>query len=103
MENMENNLMRPLLISFTAAIVFVAAVAFAPAAQAMTIATPAGLNAAIQQTDVKQNVHYWRRRAYWGVPYRPLYRPYVYRPYYRAYGYYPIRPYRPWWFRHRHW
>jgi hypothetical protein len=96
--------MRLLLISFTAAFAFATAISFVPSAKAMTIATPAGLSAAIQQSDVKENVHYWRRHAYWG--YRPyIYRPYVYRPYYRAYAYYPIRPYRPWWGwrRYRHW
>ena len=64
----------------------------------MTIATPAGLSAAIQQSDVKQNV-YWRR-GYWGFsyyrPYAFAYRPYAYayRPYY-AYAYSPYYAYRP--------
>jgi hypothetical protein len=70
----------------------------------MTIATPTGLSAAIQQSDVKQNV-YWRR-GYWSYSYyRPYYRPYyayAYRPYaysyaYRpyAYGAYAYRGYGP--------
>jgi hypothetical protein len=92
-DQMEKNVMRSLLlISCTAATAFATAIVFAPhRAQAMTIATPAGLSAAIQQSDVKENV-YWRRRAYWGYSY---YRPYAYRPYaYPYYSYY--RPYRPW-------
>ena len=74
---MENPLPRLLLTS--CAVAFATAASFAPhSAQAMTIATPAGLSAAIQQSDVKQNV-YWRR-GYWGFSY---YRPYAfaYRPY----------------------
>jgi|SRR5208337_3832310 len=90
---MENAMRSLLLTSCTAA--FVTATFFAPhVAHAMTIATPIGLSAAIQQSDVKQNV-YWRR-AYWGYSY---YRPYAYayRPYYayayRPYYAYPYRPY----------
>src|SRR5271166_4185017 len=82
-----------LLTSCTAA--FVTATFFAPhVAHAMTIATPIGLSAAIQQSDVKQNV-YWRR-AYWGYsyyrPYAYAYRPYyayAYRPYAHSYAYRP--------------
>jgi hypothetical protein len=71
-------------------------------AQAINITTPMGLSAAIQQSDLKQDV--WWRRGYWGYrpyafyrPYAYAYRPYyayAYRPYY-AYGYapYAYRPY----------
>ena len=69
-----------------------------PPAQAMTISTPAGLNAAIQQLDVKQDVRcICGRRAY----YRPYYSYayayppyYTYQPYYAyAYGYQPYYSY----------
>jgi len=94
---MENPMRRLLLTS--CAVAFATAASFTPhSAQAMTIATPAGLSAAIQQSDVKQNV-YWRR-GYWGFsyyrPYAFAYRPYAYayRPYY-AYAYSPYYAYRP--------
>jgi len=66
-----------------------------PPAQAMTISTPAGLNAAIQQLDVKQDVRcICGRQAY----YRPYYSyAYAYQPSY-AYTYQPYYthdPYRP--------
>jgi hypothetical protein len=78
-----------LLTSCTAAIAFATATVFAPhPAQAMTIAAPTGLSAAIQQSDVKQNV-YWRR-GYWGYSY---YRPYAYTFAYRPYYAYAYRPY----------
>jgi len=90
-----------LLTSSTVAAAFATATFFAPhPAQAMTIATPTGLNAAIQQSDLKQSV-YWRR-GYWGYSYyRPSYAypsysyGYGYRPYaYPAYSYgYSYRPY----------
>ena len=90
---------RLLLASCTAA--FATAASFAPhSAQAMTIATPAGLSAAIQQSDVKQNV-YWRR-GYWGYSYyRPYAYTYAYRPYAYSYAYRPYAygryTYRRWW------
>jgi len=95
---------------------------FAPSSsQAMTIATPAGLNKAIQETKLTEDVAYvcrgwwWRRCAwvpgpYWGARYyRPYYayayahRPvyYAYRPAYYAYAYSP--GYRPWWGWRRRW
>src|SRR6476660_857559 len=86
--------MRSLLATYcTAAIAVATAGLFAPPpAQAMTIAIPTGLSAAIQQSDVKQNVHW--RRAYRGYSY---YRPYAYWPYYayayRPYYAYAYRPY----------
>jgi hypothetical protein len=99
--------MRRLLIT-SCTVVFATAASFAPhPAQAMTIATPAELSTAIQQSDVKQNV-YWRR-GYWGYSYyRPYAYTYPYRPYayaYRPYAYsYAYRPYaygryayRRWW------
>ena len=87
------NAMGRLLLTFCT-VVFAAAASFAShPAQAMTISTPAGLSAAIEQSDVKQNV-YWRR-GYWGYSYyRPYaytyaYRPYAYRPYAYSYAYRP--------------
>ena len=87
------------LTSSTAVIAFATATFFAHPVQAMTIAIPTGLSAAIQQSDVKQNVHW--RRGYWGYsyyrPYAYVYRPYyayAYRPYY-AYTYRPYYAYRP--------
>ena len=83
----------------TTVITFATAIVFTPhPAQAMNITTPMGLNAAIQQSDLKQDV--WWRRGYWGYSY---YRPYVfaYRPYYAyayrpyAYAYAPYYAYRP--------
>jgi hypothetical protein len=93
MRQMENAMRRLLLTSCTAATAFAAAVLFAPhPAQATTIAAPIGLRAAIQQSDVKQDVRW--RRGYWG--YRP-YTYYAYRPYYayayRPYYAYAYRPY----------
>jgi hypothetical protein len=82
---MENTMRSLLLTSCTAATAFATVALFAPhPAHALTIATPIGLGAAIQQSDVKQNVH-WRR---WGYSY---YRPYAYayRPYAYSYGYRP--------------
>jgi hypothetical protein len=77
----------PLLASCTAATAFAAIFFGSLPSQAMTLATPAGLRAAIQQTDVKQNVHW--RRGYWGYSYyRPYRYAFAYRPYYYAY-----RPY----------
>ena len=101
---MEKTPMRGLLFISCAVAAAFATAAFSTSrpAQAITLATPTGLSAVIQQSDVKQNV-YWRRRAYWGYSY---YRPYAYRPYaysyaYRpyAYGAYAYRPYyrRGWW------
>ena len=92
---------------------------FAPSSsQAMTIATPAGLNKAIQETKLTEDVAYvcrggwwWRRCGwvpgpYWGARYyRPYYayayRPVYYRPAYYSYAYYPR--YRPWWGWRRRW
>ena len=92
MKQMEN-IMRSLLTSGAAATALATAALFFPhPAQAMTITTPIGLSAAIQQSEVKQNV-YWRR--YWG--YRPYAYAYAYRPYYayayRPYYTYAYRPY----------
>jgi len=83
--------------------IFMAAVLSSPA-QAMTIAAPAALGKAIQQTTLTQDVScrcwrgaYYRPRAYYSYAYyRPYYsyayyRPYYYRPYYYSYAYY--RPY----------
>jgi len=86
--------MRSLLTSGAAATALATAALFFPhPAQAMTITTPIGLSAAIQQSEVKQNV-YWRR-GYWGYSYyRPYAYTYAYRPYY-AYGYRPYYAYRP--------
>jgi hypothetical protein len=88
--------MRSLFVTYcTAAAVSVATSFATPPAQAMTIATPAGLSAAIQQADVKQNVRcVCGRRAY----YRPYAYTYAYRPYYayaayRPYYTYAYRPY----------
>ena len=96
----------------TTVITFATAIVFTPhPAQAMNITTPMGLNAAIQQSDLKQDV--WWRRGYWGYSYyrpyvfayRPYYayayRPYAYsyayRPYAYSYAYRPYRYYRPAW------
>jgi hypothetical protein len=87
-----------LLTSCIATAALVTATFFAPCpAQALTVAAPTALSAAIQQTDVKENVYwrraYWRRHAYY-APYRYAY---AYRPYYayayRPYYSYPYRPY----------
>jgi hypothetical protein len=67
----------------------------------MNITTPMGLNAAIQQSDLKQDVWWRGRYRGWGWPYAFAYRPYyayAYRPYYayayRPYAYsYAYRPY----------
>jgi hypothetical protein len=85
------NAMRSMLVTYCTAATTLAAVTFLalPPAKAMTIATPTGLSAAIQQADVKQDVRcVCGRRAY----YRPYYSyAYAYRPYY-AYAY-TYRPY----------
>ena len=90
-----------LLTSCTAATVVASAAFFAPhPAHSMTIATPAGLSAAIRQSDVKQDV-YWRR-AYGGYSYyRPYAYPFAYRPYY-SYAYRPYAyAYRPYAYAYR--
>jgi hypothetical protein len=101
------NAMRSLFVTYcTAAAVSVATSFATPPAQAMTIATPAGLSAAIQQADVKQNVRcVCGRRAYYQpyaytYAYRPYYAYAAYRPYtytyaytYRPYYAYAYRPY----------
>ena len=90
--------MRILLVSATA----IAAASFVapPPARAMTIAAPAGLGAALQQANIRQDVAcVCGRRAYWGYSY---YRPYAYSyawPYAYSYSYtyapyaYAYRPY----------
>jgi hypothetical protein len=118
--------MRRLMTYCTAATMLMGATCFAPPrAQAMTMAAPAGLNAAIHEANVTQDVAYicrggwfWRRcgwtpGSYWGY-YRPYaygayayYRPYAYSAYaysgnpYGAYAYsanpYAAYAYRPWW------
>jgi hypothetical protein len=95
---MENAMRRPLLSFCTVA--FVNAASFVPhPVQAMTIATPAELSAAIQQSNVKQNV-YWRR-GYRGYSY---YRPYAYTYAYRPYAYsYAYRPYAYRGYAYRRW
>jgi hypothetical protein len=65
----------------------------------MTIAAPAGLNAAIEQTDAVEKAAYvcrrvwrhgWRRVCTWTRPH-PIYRPYAFAPRAR------------WGWRHRRW
>jgi hypothetical protein len=84
-----------LLISFTAATAFATATIFAPQ-PAQAIITPTGLSAAIQHSDVRQNV-YWRRRAYRPYVYWPYAYSYAYRPYAYSYAYRPYHYYRPAW------
>ena len=96
------NTMRSMLLSYgTAATALAAATFFAPPpAQAMTLATPAGLSAAIQEANVTQQV--WCCRSY-SYAYWPYYA-YTYRPYYYAYAYRPYYTYsyaytyRPWYY-----
>src|SRR5271166_1477837 len=85
------NAMRSMLVTYCTAATALAAATFLalPPAQAMTIATPAGLSAAIRQTDIKQDVRcVCGRRAY----YQPYAYTYAYRPYYYTYAY-AYRPY----------
>jgi hypothetical protein len=88
--------MRSILLSYATAATALAAATFVapPPAQAMTVATPAALKAAIQEANVTQPVHCCGRRysyAYWpyyAYAYRPYHYAYTYRPYY-AYSYWP--------------
>jgi hypothetical protein len=110
--------MRSMLATYCTAATTLAAVTFLalPPAKAMTIATPAGLSAAIQQADVKQDVRcvcgrraYYRPyysyayayRPYYAYTYRPYYA-YTYRPYY-AYAYRPYYAYAYAGYGRRHW
>jgi hypothetical protein len=111
--------MRSMLVTYCTAATTLAAVTFLalPPAKAMTIATPAGLRAAIQQADVKQDVRcvcgrraYYRPYYSYAYAYRPYaytYRPYyayayTYRPYY-AYAYRPYYAYAYAGYGRRHW
>jgi hypothetical protein len=95
------NVMRKLFMTCAgAAALFTIATFAPPAAQAMTLATPAGLSKAVQDNSLTENVAYvcrggWGWRRCWWTPGWAFYRPaYYYRP---AYAYY--RPafafYRP--------
>jgi hypothetical protein len=106
--------MRRILVSLAAAAAFVAAASLAPGrAEAMTVGTVPGIQDALAETSLTEDVAYVCRHRYWSSRrvcwwrpgryygyyggYRPYYRPYYgyYRPYY-GYGYY--RPWgRRWW------
>lgn len=104
--------MRKFFVTCAAAggLVIIATIA-PPSAQAMTLAVPAGLNPAIHEANLTQDVAYvcrgWRRHRCWWTPgYASwgygYHRPYTYyRPYTYSYSYY--RPYRPWRWRYRRW
>lgn len=92
--------MRKTLLALCAAVAVMAAgAATTGTASAMTVTSPAGVAAAIDDTSLAENVAYvcrrvrvcgpygcgWRRSCYHTRPYyRPYYRPH-YRPYYRPY------------------
>ena len=85
----------PLLTYCTAAIATAAATFISPpAAQAMTVATPAGLNVAIQEATIKQDVQCGCGGYGYPYAYSYGYAPYAYS-YYRPYPYgaYAYRPY----------
>lgn len=78
--------MHKTILALTAATTVLAASAFMPsAASAMTLSTPAGITAAIDDTSLAQDVAYvcrrawrcgpygcgWRRHCYWTGPRRP--------------------------------
>jgi hypothetical protein len=112
--------MRRLVITCAGAAALFLTASFAPPpGQAMTIAAPAGLSKAIQETKLTEDVAYvcrggwwWRRCAwvpgpYWGARYYRPYYAYAYRPAYYAYrpAYYAYAypRYRPWWGWRRRW
>jgi len=95
--------MRTILVATATAAIFVAGALFAGRADAMTLAAPAGLRPAIQDTSAVEQTRYvcyrvWRRGhwrqhcswrpSYYGYPYHYGYR----RPYY--YGPYAYAPWR---------
>jgi len=100
--------MRLLTTAIAAAGMLAATGLASPRAEAMTVTSPAGLAAAIEQTSLAQDVAYgcrpvwrcgyygcgWRRACFW----RP-------GPYWGpGYGYYrPYRPYWAWRWNHRRW
>lgn len=96
--------MRKLLVTTMAAAAAFAACALAsPRAEAMPLAAPSGLSAAIQSENLTQDVAYICRRVwrcgYWGCGWR---RACSWGPGgYYGYGYYggyrPWRYHRPWW------
>ena len=102
--------MRKLLLVFAAAVI-VLALGFLPSnrAEAITLGTPAGIRAAIEATDLFDQVYYvcrpvWRcgyygcgwQRVCWWRPGGYYYQPYGY--YYRPYGgYSPYYGYRRYW------
>jgi hypothetical protein len=97
--------MRKIMLALGAAIaVFAAGTLTTGSASAMTVSSPAGIAAAIDDASLAENVAYvcrrvrvcgpygcgWRRQCY---NTRPYYRPY-YRPYHRPYRHYRYRHYR---------
>jgi len=100
--------MRKLLVTATAAAaLFAAGLLASPPAEAMPLAQPNGLTAAIPDNNLTQDVAYFCRRVwrcgYWGCGWRRMctWGPgYGYGGYpgYYSYGYA-----RPWGWRHRHW
>lgn len=84
--------MRKTMLALCAAFaVFTAGALMSGTAQAMTVSTPAGIAAAIDDTSLAENVAYVCRRVRRCGPYGCVWRRYCYntRPYYR-----PYRPYR---------
>jgi hypothetical protein len=90
--------MRSLLPTCCTAAIAIAGAAFIcpPPAQAMTMATPAGLSVAVQQATDKLDVQCGCGGYAYYAPYAYSYgyAPYAYSSYYRPYGYgYGYRPY----------
>lgn len=92
-----------LLTTMAAAAAFVACTLASPRAEAMPLAAPGGLAAAIQSENLTQDVHYYCRRVwrcgYWGCGWRRA----CYGGGYYGYGYYGGYGYRPYRYYHRHW
>ena len=98
--------MRRVVLATAATLAILAASSFAPnRAEAMTVTTPAGLQAVVDGNTLLEDVAVACRRAWrcgpWGCGWRPV----CWRtaPYYGGYGfygggpYYGYRPYRRWW------
>ncbi|HZP78310.1 MAG TPA: hypothetical protein VFB45_19355 [Pseudolabrys sp.] len=94
-------MLKLLVTTAAAAALFATCALFSPRAEAMPIAAPGGLSAAIHNDNLAQNVAYICRRVWrcgpWGCGWR---RACYFTGGYYGYGYYG-RPY--WGWRHRHW
>jgi hypothetical protein len=96
--------MRNLFMTCACAAALFAMASFAPSAQAMTLAAPAGLSKVAQDNKLTENVAYvcrggWGWRRCWWTPGWAFYRPaYYYRPavvYRRPAAYYAFASVRP--------